>query len=289
MEMNRTWEKRKMCKRILIAMALLFCMSAASVDAAQPILAWCDGCTDSQKRAKAEAQPEYATVYVGDVTSSTNGVRAYFVNVLVDDAYNPPRRVKRAVAASMEPEYDDLTHALINFHNAAPVGWQKSLEIDQYPNTGINVYDVVNMGQNQNTLTDWLSTQPYAVAMDINRATAGFVDMFTWVDASKLPEVEFEIYFSDGSKINVKANYRSRITKYTVVPNSGRDSHNNTVLSSPSSAPVQFNFNGPGNPNDEDDWRQQMNLLGYNVPVEQGHVWACTKDPANGTHCVHIF
>jgi hypothetical protein len=268
------------------ALVLLLGGTAAQAATIKPTLMWCDGCTAPQKRSMAGTRPIGETVYIGDNTA--NSFSAYFVDLLLDDSYNPPRQVKSPHLTTLDPSYNDLDDALLDFYDHAPVGWHKSLQAT-YPVTPINVYDVVVVGPAQNNLLDWVSNDVGMIMNQIPIRIEQMLSFFTIADASKMPSIRVTVTFTDGSKIDVDVDYSTTNPDFKVVENSGRDSHNNVVLSRRTSAPTNFDFSGSGNPSDYLDWVHWMQQLGYGIPVSQGMTWACTQDPANGLHCVHIF
>jgi len=264
----------------LVALALLV---VSPVGFAKPVLLWCDSCTDDQKKGMALAQNVGDVVYIGDVIGRT--FKAYKVFLTFDDFYNPPLRIKNAPEISIDSEYADTLAALLDFFAYAPAGWTKNLEMN-YPDVNVNVYDVVFRGPKQNTLLDWVAGAGSANLNDIADRLISVASAFRLVDHTKIPKITYVITFWDGSKITVAVDFSAENAVYEVVQDSGRDSHNNTVLSVPSNSPIWFDFTGPGNPTDRDMWQSIMQLHGYGIPVQQGVMYACTRDPGNGLHCV---
>lgn len=262
----------------------LACVSAHA--AVRPTLLWCDGCTAPQKRAKAATQPVGDTVYVGDTVANT--FVAYSVGLLLDDTYSPPRQVVSPHTIAADPALNSIEDALLDFYHAAPVGWHKSLQ-ESYPEQFINVYDVVPIGPAQNNLLDWVSNQTGVRLNEIPIRVEQCVSFFRIGDASKMPTIRITVTFVDNSKIDIDVDYSTTNADFKIVENSGRDSHNNVVLSHRVSTPGQFDFRGPGNPSDYIDWQHWMTQLGYGIPVSAGYYWACTNDPMTGYHCVHIY
>jgi len=267
-------------RKIVFAL-VLFAVSPAVF--AKPLLLWCDSCTNDQKKGMALAQAVGEVVYVGDVIGRT--FKAYRVSIRLDDHYNPPLQIKIAPEILIDPDYADVLNALLDFFAYAPAGWAKNLAM-HYPNQDVNVYDVVFRGPQQNNLLDWVAGAGSANLNDIADRLISVASAFRIVDQTKVPKITYVITFWDGSKITVSVDFSTENAVYEVVPDSGRDSHNNTVLSIPSNSPIQFDFNGPGNPTDRDMWQNIMQLHGYGIPVQQGVMYACTRDPGNGLHCV---
>jgi len=279
------WENWKMDYRIKMAAFFVFAFAVnAPALAALPSLVWCNGCSDAQKKTMASDSAIGTTVYVGDLVN--RNVNGYFI----DQAWtedNPAQLVKKPTRFTPVAPQLDAVNGLIEFYQMTPVGWKKAADYN-YPNSNINVYDVVNNGPDQRDLTIWVGGQPYSKSLEVRGEIFGITNMFSIGDASKLPSVDFVITFTDGSEITVTVDYSGRTPTYKVKPNSGWDSHHNPVLTSPSNTPVVFRFTGPGNPNDYNDWLFQMHLLNYDVPVGPGSYWACTNSAA-GYHCVHPY
>lgn len=271
--------------RIKIAafLSLAFAFGAPAL-AIPPTLVWCNNCTDLQKRAMALESPIGTTVYVGDLVHRNEN--AYYI----DSAYNeenPPRLVKVPERFTPVAPQTGMIDALIDFYYVGTPGWQKAGSF-QYPSNSINVYDVVDTGPDQNNLTDWVSRQPGTVPVELLDRLAQLATVLKIADLNAVPKTTYTITFTDGSSIKVTVDYGSTNPEYVVVANSGRDSHNNTVLSNHSNNLVRFDFSGPGNFNDFNDWLSRMGLLGYSIPVTPGAYWACTNSAA-GYHCVHPY
>ena len=268
----------------LVALALLV---VSPVGFAKPVLLWCDSCTDDQKKGMALAQNVGDVVYIGDVIGRT--FKAYKVFLTFDDFYNPPLRIKNAPEISIDSEYADTLAALLDFFAYAPAGWTKNLAMD-YPNQNINVYDIVLDGTPaQNNLLDWVAGAGGSQANEIADRLISLASTFRIVDQTKVPKMTVVVTFWDGSKITISVDYSVTNAEYKVVPNSGRDSHNNTVLSAASGSPVGGTFTGIGNPTDHQRWISWMQLLGYGIPVTNGASYACTRDPVNGLRCTKVF
>lgn len=262
----------------------LACVSAHA--AVRPTLLWCDGCTAPQKRAKAATQSVGDTVYVGDTV--TNTFTAYSVGLLLDDSYSPPRQVVSPHAIAADPALNPIEDALLDFYHAAPVGWRKSLQFSSTEQF-INVYDVVFAGPSQNILLDWVASQTSVRLQEIPIRVEQMASFFRIGDASKMPAIRITVIFVDGSKIDIDVDYSTTNADFKIVENSGIDSHHNPVLSSRTNKPGQYDFRGPGDPSDYNEWQRWMTTLGYSIPLSAGFYWACTNDPMTGYHCVHIY
>ena len=260
--------------KLLIAGFSILAAACANYAMATAVpIVWCDGCSDPQKNVKALSQPE-GVVYIGDVIG--RNLHAYDVWSDIDDSQTPPRRIKYADPIALAAPYQDAGNALIEFYNISPMGMQKNIGFN-YPDPNTNVYSVAIAGARQNNLTDWVSNQPYAVSVELRDRLENVGSIFHIADGTRIPTIEFTITFTDGSRIDVKVDLSASNPHYTVVLNSGRDSHNNNVLSTVSPNPQQFGFSGPGNTNDFQNWLNQMNALGYVVGAG-GRLdnWVCT-------------
>lgn len=252
-----------------------------TASAAMPLL-WCNGCTTAQKAAAAIAQPTNSTVYVADTTART--VWAYWIYLDVDDGVRPPRRYKVADRTTLDSGLEQAAMTLINFYNAAPVGWRKNKSVNyDGPGSGdLIAYDVVNLGPKQNSFIEWANQQPNI----LDQGLAGLYQIVAFVTDVQ-PQVLTDVYFWDGSKMTVQLNVLATAISFSVVPNSGIDSHKNPILSIITDAPVQFSFIGNGNPRDPARWSGQMTMLGYSGQSAHGGAWACTKSAA-GHHCTYV-
>ncbi|TLY50195.1 MAG: hypothetical protein E6K53_11335 [Gammaproteobacteria bacterium] len=258
------------------------------------------------------------TVYVGNVTARI--VQAYNVYTETDDSHYPYTHVKIADPVSGTSPYQDVGNSLIAFYYSAPVGWSKSYAADldgnvaassallavkaqaaksttvrvtnrsgakpqglysPYPNSNINVYDIINPGVGQNNLTDWASGLAGTFMNGFGQDLVNLAATFKLADLSHDYKIEIQINFNDGSHITLKEDFSTTNPKITVDPTSGRDSHNNNVpsMTDPNAGISTYDFSGPGNPTDYWNWRSQMALLGFQIsdtPSSGTHGWACT-------------
>src|SRR5690348_9629820 len=215
----------------------LACVSAHA--AVRPTLLWCDGCTAPQKRAKAATQSVGDTVYVGDTVANT--FVAYSVGLRLDDSVSPPRQIVSPHLITADPAYADMESALLQFYNHAPVGWSKRIELN-YPDPFAGVYDVVAISPAQNSMLDWVDSNNGYLINQLPIRIEQVVSVFKIIDPSKMPAMRITVRFTDGSRIDVDINYVTTNPDYRVVDDSGRDSHNNTVLSHRTSNPTRFDF-----------------------------------------------
>lgn len=264
---------------LFISFILSLTVFEARAQTPQLPLLWCDGCTAAQTQAKALTQPPGATVYVGNLTARS--VSAYTIYLDVDDSTQPPRRTKMADPIATTQPYQNAANSLINFYHAAPAGWTKSKEVHyDGPVAGDRIaYDVVNQSPARNEFLDW--------ANDNTSLSVYVLDHVYVFTTSVVPIESVTVTFWDGSKIELDLNIYTN--EWSMVKDSGRDSNNNTILSTATEDPIQFMFSDVGyrNPADVGRWANQMSLLGYTGQGARKGTWACTKSAA-GHHCVYI-
>lgn len=272
----------------------LLAVSAISAHAQgnQPALMWCDGCSDAQKKALVLSTWQ-ESLYIADLTA--HSVRAYqivnFDNGPKKPGTQPSPDDPYAAEVTAVSPYKDAGNALVSFYYASPVGWSKGLNANSagvvrssdgvqratgvpYSKPGVNVYDVVLPGPDQNNLTDWVEGLTSAFLNSIPANVEAIASTFKIIDAGRMPLVQFTINFDDGSHIDVKEDFSTASAKATVVPDTGRDSHNNNVPSTKQSAlggaqgASVYKFGGGGNPSDYGNWLNMMNL--WDIPVTGG-------------------
>lgn len=286
-----------MVVRSMLLLTFFFSLASQSVLAqTTPLpLLWCNACTPAQKNAAALTQTVGSTVYVGD--TSANTVNAYRVYLDIDDSTRPATRTKVADAITPVAPYKDDALALIAWYRTSPAGWTKQREVqyDGPGGAGRIGYDVVNDSPARNDLLDWATS---GMLLDIGsqvNATAGKIRSFI---TSQTPGLQVVIVFSDRSRITLELDFQSSDGQHQVwkvVPNSGRDSNNNTIRSTHTNEPVEARFQNmrdgfPTNPVDFSRWTTQMTRIGYTVNTggrPSGGTWACVT--ANGvSHCEYV-
>jgi len=102
---------------------------------------------------------------------------------------------------------------------------------------------------------------------------------FRVIDATKLPSVTFVIHFNDGSKITVTVDFS---TSPPTLQGRAEQRHRLASQHVPSTLPIGsilFNFAGPGNPTDQQDWTQLMTRLARR-PNHAGAYWRAPNSPA---------
>lgn len=270
---------------------LCLLLTAVNAYADKPNLVWCDSCSPTQMQAAA-AKAGLGITYVGDPISRV--VNAYQTYIDVEDT-NPPTRTRETYQISSDPADIASIDAAIDFHNWAPVGWKKRVEVytnratanDVYADDpDANVYDVVNAGRHQNMMNAWLNSgiNPLNTGVSIMGHAIQGLGTFRVIDGSTGPALSVPINFSDGSYVQGKFN--TTTGKLEVDPSTALDSHGNTVPYLGKDGLVhglggQRSFDGNGNPLDQNFFLNQLNTL--NVPVFFGslpigqHGWACIK------------
>jgi len=224
----------------------------------------------------AAAYPEGTIVFIGDRISGD--VRGYTVHR--DWLESKPT----ATAFKAVPPRSDKIRAIGAFYNLPPEGWRKEVTL-RYPETDVNVYSVVNIGPAWNILTRWNSAQPKMVALSVRDGIYGASSYFKLADATQEPGVVLQMVFSDDSRIRLAVDYSQGRPEFAAEPNLAIDSHRNPVMPATSDRPHEFDFDGPGNPTDYENWLKQMTLLHFVIPPERGERWACGSAPAN--RCFH--
>jgi hypothetical protein len=265
---------------------MFFLASLASPGhATPPSLLWCDECSDAQKKAAALTRPIGEQVYVGDAV--LQHLDAYVVEATsLDVSHDSPTATRNATTTAATSPYDEIGHALIEFHRAAPVGWSKQVNLAYAAALSANVYDVAFAGFARNILFDWISRQPDASFEQAGRERHGLSSAFRIVYPATSPAATFVVRFEDGSRIAVTDDFSTTIPNYDVAPDSAIDSHRNIIPLQAGRGSLSFDFSGPGNPDDQRRWTQWMTLLGYRVEATPGSRWSCTNSAA-GFRCDH--
>jgi hypothetical protein len=250
---------------------------------------WCNNCTDPQKKSLAATYPIGTTVFVGDPLHQT--YKGWFIDQGWTET-QPAQSYPLPTAQTATPQQENMIVAAMQFYNVAPVGWHKAIDFNYVPySNSTNVYNIVNPGNNQNVfLNHVLMSNQIQIDLFMN-TMFGIGNMFN-ISTPSIPLVYVTVYFWDGSYVTVVIDSSHTTQEATVKDNSGIDSHQNTVLSHapPSGTTYTFQFNQvPGtNPNDYQNWLNQMTYIGYGIPVSPGTFWACTSSPA-GLHCIHPY
>lgn len=305
-------------KKVLLG-AILAGLAISAEAETPPVLVWCDGCSDAQMQQTAKSAIGSGTVYVGNINSRT--VQAYSVyseseTNLKAGGTGDSLLVKQADPIPGTAPYQATAEALVTYYYAAPVGWGKAFTATtdgkvrsmdgvqrasgvSYPVPGVNVYDVVLPGAEQNDLTNWVEGLTSSSLNSIPANIESMASTFKLIDAGHMPTVQFRINFDDGSHIDIKEDFSTADAKASVVDDSGRDSHNNNVPSSKDSAvggrhgASTYRFSGPGNSTDHQNWLDHMNL--WDIPVTTsgtGNNYKCgsyTDDKGVHVFCVSAF
>jgi hypothetical protein len=272
-------------KSLVRCLVLFLAILASPGHATPPSLLWCDGCSDAQKKAAALTRPIGEQVYVGDAVLQR--LDAYVVEATsLDMSHDPPTATRNATATAATSPYDEIGHALIEFHRAAPVGWSKQVNLAYAAAPSTNVYDVAFAGFARNILFHWISRQRDASFEQAGRETLGLFSAFRIVYPATSPAATFVVRFEDGSRITVADDFSTTIPNYDVAPDSAIDSHRNIIPLQAGHGSLPFDFSGPGNPDDQRRWTQWMTLLGYRVEATPGSRWSCANSTA-GLRCDH--
>ncbi len=263
---------------VLLLLALTF-----NAFANTPNLIWCNSCTPAQMQAAA-AKVGLGVTYVGDPINRI--VNAYQTYWDVEDT-NPPTRTKVTDQIASNSQLMDNLDTAINFYNLKPVGWHKHFD-SRINDTWPSVYNIINSGRYQNDFIN--SINGFAIISADTVSLFGNVVQtlasIHLVDQSAGPTLRTTLEFSDGS--HVDAVFDPSTDKLILDPSTARDSHNNSIpyLGSDGlthSLGGEHDFSGNGNPNDENNFLNQVNHLGVVIisgvggSSSQQHGWACVK------------
>ena len=266
-------------------------------------LAFCTGCSAAQEESTALSMG-LGNVYVADVQART--VNAYSVYADVDDSTRPPTHVRYADLTPGSEPYLSAARGAVNFYNMAPKGWTKSLNLSTsgvlsgsgvndivvpYSDGTKNVYNVIDPGVPQNSLTNWVKNSAGSYANGYMMNFIGLAGTFHVVDMTAVQKIVITVTFQDGSKIDIDADFSTTNPTYTVDPKSGRDSHGNNVPATRQAATCStggqngictYNFDGPGNPTDLPNWTQRMQRFGVTIGTggtggSPHGTWACVS------------
>jgi len=273
-------EKKAAMPRIAMTLALVLASKAAL--ASVPTVVWCNACSDERKLAAAIESNAGALVYVADVVTGSA------IAFDVDSTQSTPNNGRIAGApahVAPTPAQAEAIRALADFHETVPKGWRK-LSTLHYAQTPINAYSVVRAGPEQRLLIDWVARQPDVVPMDLLRRVAQSVQALGIHPRNAVPSVAYRVEFADGSRINVAFAMDGSVPAFAVHSDPGQDSRRNPVLVEANPLPVEFDFDGHGNPNDDTDWHSHMTALGYSIADDRkAGRWVCAN-PGTGLRCM---
>ncbi|HEY0231149.1 MAG TPA: hypothetical protein VGC55_07850 [Dokdonella sp.] len=262
---------------------LAFALAANAASAGAPIVVWCNACSDEQKQAEAVESNAGPLVYVADIV--TRSAIAFDV----DSSQRTPNdwRIAGAPAhVSLTPGQTEAIRVLIDFYQAVPQGWRK-LSVLRYAQASVNAYDVAHDGVEQRLLIDWVSRQPDVVPIDLLQRLARSTPALSLYRKETAPSLGYRVDFPDGSQIHVSFALDAGKPAFIVDPAPGQDSRRNPVLIEASKSPMEFDFDGRGNPGDYADWRSHMVELGYSIADDgPGGQWICAN-PGAGLRCMH--
>lgn len=211
--------------------------------------------------------------------------------------------------------------SLVAFYNAAPVGYQKQFNLQivaagtssltpmatvgagglkpsvtapgvgsvQYPTPGINAYNVLNGGPQQNQFLNWVGNLPQ---LAINSTVSNLVgtSILRAVGASPW-SVGITIYFTDGSHIGAYVDMTQTPAALLVNPASAIDSHGNNIPASKAAVSgtgqQNYSFGGLGNSTDQPNMKVQIVGFGISVPPSNVITYGCVTT-LGGTTCTAI-
>lgn len=169
-----------------------------------------------------------------------------------------------ADALPVEPEIQTVFNDMTTFYNTAPVGWTKYFTVKimkpsqamtadegialhkaaaafsssetpivvptfNYPDPDINAYDVVNRGDKQEDLLDYLRHLPSGELTSSIDHVAEVAAVFKLVDSKSLPKIVVEVVFSDGSSVQAVMDSSTHLNNFSLIPDSGKDSNRNPI------------------------------------------------------------
>jgi len=261
---------------------LAFVLASNAGWSATPTIVWCNACSTEQKQAAAVESNAGTLVYVADTV--TRDALAFDV----DSTQNTPNNWRIAGAparAAPTPEQAEAVRTLADFYETVPKGWRKLTTV-HYTQAPINAYSVARAGPAQRMLVDWVSHQPDVVPVDLLKRVAQSMALLAIHETNAVPSMAYRVEFADGSWINIAFTMVASAPAFAVHSDPGRDSRRNPVLVEASPLPMQFDFDGHGNPNDDADWRSHMTALGYSIADDRpAGQWVCAN-PGTGLRCM---
>lgn len=260
---------------VLIALILLGTIGEAS---AQDVTAWqCEGCTAQQMKNLAQSKgagPQY-------IYSLSGGVLAAYQVEMLD---LPGGWTPKAFNAQPEDWMLDQFAVILDFYEANGNSTHGMASVNASSSgESINAYSVVNSSQDRNTIATALTNNQSVRAFSVLISAARLVRLSN-IATPNLP-LTVTTNFPDGSKAIFQFNWDTK--KWEYVSGSAVDSHGNKVPEtaddfSNNGVGATYNFSGPGNPNDINDFIQRAHMAG--VSIGNGIAWVCVGS-GSGVHC----
>lgn len=149
----------------------------------------------------------------------------------------------------------------------------------------VNGYDVVGSSQDRNRVSNAIGNSPKMVFTSVMASFGRAIRL----SGIATPDVDLtvKVDFPDGSKVIYKFNWNTKQWEY--VPKSAVDSHGNNIPETASDftnngAGANYDFSGPGNPNDINDFIVRAGLAGVTVTNSAVRL-ACTQAGDGGYVC----
>ena len=258
----------------LILFALLLLPGFA---AAQDVVVWpCNGCTTQQMKNLA-IQKGLGEQYVYNLSGG----------VLV--GYSVTREEWGTVAVGFPPaDWMIDQYALVHqyyLNNGKSLASKVSAAPTSATGGSVNGYDVVGSSLDRNRVTNAIASNPRLIFTS-TMASYGRVIRLAGI-ATPDAALTVKVTFPDGSTVIYKFNWNTKQWEY--LPKSAIDSHGNSIPETASDftnggVGANFDFSGPGNPNDVNDFIQRAAAAG--VTITGNTRWACSAAGGNSFRCV---
>lgn len=264
--------------QLMAAAALLFSgvVSAQDIEATR-----CDGCTASQMQNVA-LQQGLGIRYVYNLPGGV--IVGYWVT---DEDIYLGQYVRMAVPVMPEGWILDQFAAIHQFYldNGGSLTAALSNATPAASGGHVNAYDVVGSSKDRNAVVNDLHDNPRLVFTSVFASFGRAIKLTGLVSPD--PDLTVKAMFPDGSYAYFKFNWDTKEWEY--VSKSAVDSHGNSIPETPEDftnggAGGSYDFSGPGNPNDVNDFLHRAWQAG--VPVHGGGIrWGCTSAGGGPAAC----
>lgn len=245
--------------------------------AAQDVVVWpCDGCTAQQMKNRA-IQKGVGEQYVYNLSGGV--LVGYSVTQeewgLFAVGFPPPKW--------MIDQYALLHQYYLN--NGKSLASKITASATSATGGSVNGYDVVGSSQDRNRVANAVASNPKLIFTS-TMASYGRVIRLAGI-ATPDAALTTKVTFPDGSTVIYKFNWNTKQWEY--LPKSAIDSHGNSIPETAadftnSGVGATFDFTGPGNPNDVNDFIQRAAAAG--VTITGNTRWACSVVDGNAFRCV---
>ncbi|HET8942557.1 MAG TPA: hypothetical protein VFN13_11295 [Rudaea sp.] len=251
-------------------------------------------------------EPDAALVLYAHVASAfyaaTNTTMLYRTSVALPAAGVAASRSPTEVAGSNDGKLHIQLPATVNsvqlgssnratkYHGYSAESTERQYVLGNGGISAQSAYDMIPDGPKRTSVERWVQNQNNWSTSD-----ALLFDLQASIQTGKILggapiKIEVEVDFSDGSHADVLYSSEDQSCKY--VPGSAYDSHGNHIPDKVSDLHGrEFDFTGPGNPNDHFNWSNLLAAWDVEFGSSGGrgfHGWACTSgtDPTTG-HTVY--